>query len=163
MNLKTNQAKKKIATLKLAMLVTAIVTAVFAAPLLLSADASAQQDRRATASGRGDGFMRCPNGQSFFGGLGFAASENENGEVTGGWTFQGSGLTKTGALNDGHIGISSYSLRGLEVVPGCLTTGLVEISLKGQCGGGVIISFRADDREVGRFGGFVNCAETSVN
>jgi hypothetical protein len=146
-----------------AMLVTAIVAAVFAAPLLLSADVSAQQDRRATASGRGDGFMRCPNGQSFFGGLGFAASESETGAVTGGWTFSGSGLFKTGALNDGHIGISSYSVRGVETFPGYLTTGFAEITIKGQCGGSVIISFRADDREVGRFGGFVNCAETSVN
>jgi len=113
------------------------------------------------ASGKADGRINCPDGQSNNGELSFSAFKKDA-PIYGSWevVMGDSSHDKTsngGYLDSGKIDKNSYDLAGKETTSNiCGLDKKADISIQGDCGKGKI-EVRADTGWKGNFEGNIDC------
>jgi hypothetical protein len=139
-----------------------IVLIIFSFPLVLSEDATAQPNTAHVASGSLGGTLTCPNGDSSSATLLFGVEDYHDYQ---GITYTGGNSRLAapqvggvdGVLTDGHVGEKSFRVTGSEVIGNDCNTLTSDVVTSGKCGIDVTVLYKAEDKVIGRFTGYVDC------
>jgi hypothetical protein len=141
---------------------TGMVPIIFSFTPVLSEDATPQLNTPHAASGPLGGSLTCPNGDSSSATLLFAVEDyHDYRGITGtAGNFHLAALQVGGVggvLTGGHVGEKSFRTTGSEVIGNDFNTLTSDLVISGKCRIDGTILYKAEDKVIGRFTGYVDC------